>query len=65
LLAFTAERVARYKVSRSLDNTDQPLCHDVGKINRSLLRAARRRAIRGRSSTPESASDHLHASPAG
>jgi bile acid-coenzyme A ligase len=48
LLAFTAERVARYKVPRSLDYTDQPQRNDAGKINRSLLRAARRRAIRSR-----------------
>jgi acyl-CoA synthetase (AMP-forming)/AMP-acid ligase II len=44
LLAFTAERVARYKVPCSLD-TDQPPRNDAGKINRSLLRAVRRRAI--------------------
>jgi bile acid-coenzyme A ligase len=41
LLTFTAERVARYKVPRSLEYTDQPLRNDAGKIRRSALRAER------------------------
>jgi bile acid-coenzyme A ligase len=41
LLAFTAERVARYKVPRSLEYTSQPLRNDAGKIRRSALRSER------------------------
>jgi bile acid-coenzyme A ligase len=41
LLAFTAERVARYKVPRSLEYTDQPIRDDAGKVRRADLRAAR------------------------
>jgi bile acid-coenzyme A ligase len=41
LLAFAAERVARYKVPRSIEYTDQPLRNDAGKIRRSALRAER------------------------
>jgi bile acid-coenzyme A ligase len=41
LLAFAGERVARYKVPRSVEYTGEPLRNDAGKINRSALRAAR------------------------
>jgi bile acid-coenzyme A ligase len=41
LLAFAAERVARYKIPRSVEYTGEPLRNDAGKINRSALRAAR------------------------
>ncbi len=41
LLAFTAERVAPYKVPRSVEYVDQPLRDDAGKLRRSDLRADR------------------------
>jgi bile acid-coenzyme A ligase len=41
LLAFTAERVARYKVPRSLEYTSQPLRDEAGKLRRGALRAQR------------------------
>ncbi|HET6875079.1 MAG TPA: AMP-binding protein [Acidimicrobiales bacterium] len=41
LLAFTAERVARYKVPRSIEYTDQPLRDDAGKVRRGALKAER------------------------
>jgi bile acid-coenzyme A ligase len=41
LLAFVATRVARYKVPRSIEYTDQPLRNEAGKLRRSALRAAR------------------------
>jgi bile acid-coenzyme A ligase len=41
LLAFVADRVARYKVPRSVEYTDQPLRNEAGKIRRSALRAER------------------------
>ncbi len=41
LLAFLAERVARYKIPRSFEFTDQPLRNEAGKVRRSALRAAR------------------------
>jgi bile acid-coenzyme A ligase len=41
LLRFTGERVARYKVPRSIEYTDQPLRNEAGKLRRSALRAAR------------------------
>lgn len=41
LLAFAAERIARYKVPRSLEYTDQPLRDDAGKLRRGALRAQR------------------------
>jgi bile acid-coenzyme A ligase len=41
LLAFTAERVARYKVPRSFEYTDRPLRDDAGKVRRAALRAER------------------------
>ncbi len=47
LLAFVAKRVARYKVPRSVEYTDQPLRNDAGKLRRSALRAERS-AARGR-----------------
>ena len=49
LLSFVAERVARYKVPRSVEYTDQPLRNDAGKLRRSSLRAERT----GRRSKPE------------
>jgi bile acid-coenzyme A ligase len=41
LLAFVAERVARYKVPRSIEYTDAPLRDDAGKLRRSALQAER------------------------
>jgi bile acid-coenzyme A ligase len=41
LLAFAAERIARYKVPRSLEYTDQPLRDEAGKLRRGALRAQR------------------------
>ena len=41
LLSFVAERVARYKVPRSIEYTDQPLRNEAGKLRRSALRAER------------------------
>jgi bile acid-coenzyme A ligase len=41
LLAFAAERIARYKVPRSLEYTDQPLRDEAGKLRRGALRAER------------------------
>ena len=41
LLAFTAERLARYKVPRSVEIVDVPLRDDAGKVRRAALRAER------------------------
>jgi len=41
LLTFVAERLARYKVPRTVEFVDQPLRDDAGKVRRSELRAAR------------------------
>jgi bile acid-coenzyme A ligase len=41
LLSFVADRVARYKVPRSIEYTDQPLRNEAGKLRRSALRAQR------------------------
>ncbi|HTX84662.1 MAG TPA: AMP-binding protein [Streptosporangiaceae bacterium] len=41
LLAFAAERIARYKVPRSIEYTDLPLRDDAGKLRRGALRAQR------------------------
>ena len=41
LLHFASERVARYKVPRSIEYTDQPMRDDAGKVRRSALRAER------------------------
>jgi bile acid-coenzyme A ligase len=41
LLSFAAERVARYKVPRSIEYTDQPLRDEAGKVRRGTLRAER------------------------
>ena len=41
LLIFVSERVARYKVPRSVEYTDQPIRDDAGKVRRSNLRAER------------------------
>ncbi len=41
LVAFASERVARYKVPRSIEFTDQPMRDDAGKARRSALRAER------------------------
>lgn len=41
LLAWISERVAPYKVPRSIERTDEPLRDDAGKVRRSQLRAAR------------------------
>jgi bile acid-coenzyme A ligase len=41
LQSFVGERVARYKIPRSVEYTDQPLRNEAGKLRRSALRAAR------------------------
>jgi bile acid-coenzyme A ligase len=41
LLAFARERIAHYKVPRSLEYTDQALRDEAGKIRRGALRAQR------------------------
>ncbi len=41
LLDFVSERIARYKVPRSIEYTDQPMRDDAGKVRRSALRAQR------------------------
>ncbi len=41
LLDFVSERVARYKIPRSIEYTDQPMRDDAGKARRSALRAER------------------------
>jgi bile acid-coenzyme A ligase len=41
LLAFAADRLARYKIPRSIEYTDQPLRNEAGKLRRSALRAER------------------------
>jgi len=43
LLAFVGERLARYKVPRSLEYTDEPIRDDAGKVRRAALRAERGR----------------------
>ncbi|HLH27941.1 MAG TPA: AMP-binding protein, partial [Acidimicrobiales bacterium] len=47
LLAFAGERIARYKVPRSIEYTDEPLRSDAGKLRRSALRAERMAAPPG------------------
>src|SRR5206468_12183642 len=39
LLRFVGERVARYKVPRSVEFTTQPIRDDAGKVRRAALRA--------------------------
>jgi bile acid-coenzyme A ligase len=41
LLDFVSERIARYKVPRSIEYTDQPMRDEAGKVRRSALRAER------------------------
>jgi bile acid-coenzyme A ligase len=41
LLRFVADRVARYKIPRSVEYTNQPLRNEAGKVRRSALRAER------------------------
>jgi bile acid-coenzyme A ligase len=41
LLAFVGERLARYKVPRSLEYTNEPIRDDAGKVRRAALRAER------------------------
>jgi bile acid-coenzyme A ligase len=41
LLEFVSERLARYKVPRSIEYTDEPIRDDAGKVRRSALRAER------------------------
>ena len=41
LVLFVTERVARYKIPRSFEYTDQPLRNEAGKVRRSALRAER------------------------
>ena len=41
LLAFAAERIARYKLPRSIEFVDYPLRDDAGKVRRSRLRELR------------------------
>lgn len=41
LLAFVAERLARYKLPRAIEFTSEPLRDEAGKVRRAALRAAR------------------------
>ena len=41
LLGFLADRLARYKLPRSIEFTDEPLRDEAGKLRRSALRAER------------------------
>jgi len=41
LLAFVGDRLARYKVPRSVEYTDQPLRNEAGKVRRNALRSER------------------------
>jgi bile acid-coenzyme A ligase len=41
LLAFTAERLAKYKLPRTVEIVDTPLRDDAGKVRRAALREAR------------------------
>jgi bile acid-coenzyme A ligase len=41
LLSFLAERLATYKLPRSIEFVDEPLRDEAGKVRRSTLRAAR------------------------
>ena len=41
LLTFLSERLARYKVPRTLEFVREPVRDDAGKVRRSSLRAAR------------------------
>ncbi len=41
LLAFTAERIATYKLPRTVEVVDEPLRDDAGKVRRTALRAER------------------------
>jgi bile acid-coenzyme A ligase len=41
LLAFTADRIATYKLPRSVEFVDTPLRDDAGKVRRAALRAER------------------------
>ena len=52
LLMFVSERVARYKVPRSIEYTDQPIRDDAGKVRRSTLRAERVSAPRRSMTAP-------------
>jgi bile acid-coenzyme A ligase len=55
LLMFVSERVARYKVPRSIEYTDQPIRDDAGKVRRSTLRAERVSTPRRSSAAPPQA----------
>ncbi|HZU74435.1 MAG TPA: AMP-binding protein [Acidimicrobiales bacterium] len=48
LLSFVGERVARYKVPKSVEYTDQPIRDDAGKVRRAALRAERTSTGAGR-----------------
>ena len=41
LLSFLAERLAAYKLPRSVEYVDHPLRDDAGKVRRSVLRSER------------------------
>jgi bile acid-coenzyme A ligase len=41
VLAFLAERLARYKLPRTIELVDAPLRDEAGKVRRSALRAQR------------------------
>jgi bile acid-coenzyme A ligase len=41
LMGFVSQRLARYKVPRAIEYTDQPLRDDAGKVRRSALREER------------------------
>jgi bile acid-coenzyme A ligase len=41
LLEFAAERLAKYKLPRTVEFVDTPLRDDAGKVRRAALRAER------------------------
>jgi bile acid-coenzyme A ligase len=43
LLAFVAERLARFKLPRSIEFTNEPMRDEAGKVRRAALRSARLR----------------------
>jgi bile acid-coenzyme A ligase len=47
VLQFLRERLASYKLPRSIEIVDEPLRDDAGKVRRSALRAARVAVVEG------------------
>ena len=62
-LSFVADRVARYKVPRSVEYTDQPLRNEAGKLRRSALRAERAALERLEATSPRQAAANAATKP--